>query len=238
VATLTIDDAPPFTPIINMIAAPLGAGLTFVLQEGSINGASFSRLVQPQLEGSVTDRTPSANDLNEATLGTLANLVGLVVINAPYAFDGTNYLRMSGGLASVANPTLTAVAAQDVRAFLYAVDDATPAQAVRLRGTAAGLLQVDTTGGVPGTITTVADIAMVAATNTSIAAVTLARKQVIIQNTSSTAVEVVRIGDTNITGTRGTRLGAGESITLAVTAEVFGRPESGTPSLAITELED
>ncbi len=231
---LSTDDAPPYTPIINMIAAPLGGGIQFVLQEGSANGASFARIVQPQIETSVTERTPSANDVNENTLGSLADLVGLVVINAPYAFDGTNYLRMRGGLASVDNPTLANVAAQDARAFLYAVDRVTPTQAVRLRATAAGLLDVNE--AVP-VVTTVVDIAMVAATNTLLAAANLNRKEIIIQNISGTPTDINRIGDTNILGNRGIQIVPGQTVRLATTAAIFGRPESGTGPMTVTEIE-
>ena len=134
---LTIEDKPPWTPVINLIAAPLGSSVQFVLQEGSAGGASFSRLNQPQTEGSSTDRTPSANDVNEATLGLLANLVGLLVINAPYIFDGTELARATGGLYSVAAPTLASQVGQDVRSLGYAQDASTATDAVRITGDAA-----------------------------------------------------------------------------------------------------
>lgn len=132
--TISEAGAAPYTPIINLIGAPLGAGIQFVIQEGTADGVALSRLNQPQTEGSSINRTPSANDVNENTLGLLASLVGLVVINAPYTFDGTDYLRMTGGVASVAAPTLANVSGQDVRAFLYVRDVDTATDGVRVTG--------------------------------------------------------------------------------------------------------
>ena len=231
---LSIDDSPPYTPIINLIAAPLGVGIQFVLQEGDADGHAFALINQPQIEGSSTFRTPSANDVNEATLGDLSDLVGLVVINAPYAFDGTDYLRMTGELASEANPTLANVAAQDVRAFLYGLDTDTTTQAVRLRATAAGILIVN--NEIAGTITTITDVTTGAAA--SVLAANLNRKQVIIQNLDATATNDCRIGEsTSIGSARGTRLLGGESVTLTTTAEIFAVAVTGTPAISITEIE-
>lgn len=147
--TLSEAGAAPYTPIINLIGAPLGAGLQFVIQEGNADGTAFARLNQPQTEGSSINRTPSANDLNENTLGLLASLVGLVVINAPYAFDGTNYLRMTGGLASVNAPTLANVAGQDVRSFFYVVDADTSTDGLRVTG-GLGTVDIPTLANVAG----------------------------------------------------------------------------------------
>ena len=61
------------------------------------------------------------------------------------------------------------------------------------------------------------------------------RRSVIVQNLDDT--ENVRVGDTNIGSSRGIRLGPGESITLETTDTVYAIAESGTPSVAVLEID-
>lgn len=131
---LTPDDKAPYTPIINLIAAPLGASVQFVLLEGTVGGAALSQISQPQNEGNSTIRIPSADDIDNATFGLLANRVGLFVISAPYVFDGTTFSRGTGGLWNVAAPTLANQVGQDVRSLSYALDASTATDAVQITG--------------------------------------------------------------------------------------------------------
>lgn len=97
-----------------------------------------------------------------------------------------------------------------------------------------------TTGGlivsnqVADAMSSTADVTLGTGSATSLVAARTNRKQVIVVNLDG-AINV-RIGDSTITATRGARVGPGQSITLATTAQVFGRAESGTPDVAILEV--
>lgn len=158
------------------------------------------------------------------------------------SFGNRQGIRGTGGNLVTANPVYSEGAAadddgqragQDVRAFLYAVDSVTPAQAVRLEATAAGALNVAT--AIPGTLTTAADFLTVAATVSSIIAANTTRRVAIVQNLD--AVNSVRVGDGAIGAARGVLVGPAESVTLETTAEIFVFPVAGTPTVSRTEIE-
>jgi len=213
-----------------------------VIEGPPINGTTNERN-QWGVNDSSNQGIPAAGAGNGLGLG--------MVLNVPYPFDPSqssggnrSLTRATGGLLSVANPIYAEGAAtddtgeragQDIRAFLYAIDEDTATQAVRLRATAAGDLKVNT-GAISSTITTVNDINMVVATNVLLAAANLNRVQIIIQNISGTSTDINRVGDTNITGGRGIRIAPGESLTLTTTAAVFGRPEAGNGPMTVTEI--
>ncbi len=199
---------------------------------------------------SVTRARLNANGISTQVLGitTAATTInGLNVINTPYPYDPAttsikDIIRATGGGLNVVNPIYSEGAitnddgiraGQDVRAFLYAEDDTDPLQAVRLIATAAGALR--TSGGASTTITTVADQTGVGTTATSLAAANTGRTSVIVQNIGAT--NQARVGDTNITITRGVRLAPGESVTFETTAQIFGLSEASTTDFAVTELE-
>lgn len=72
---------------------------------------------------------------------------------------------------------------------------------------------------------------------TSIAAANTARRELIVQNLDP--ANAVRIGDTNITATRGIKLDAGATFVLSTTAQVYAYHEAGAAvSLSVNELED
>lgn len=159
-------------------------------------------------------------------------------------FGNRQGIRLTAGNLATANPLYSEGSAtsddgerggQDVRAFLYAVDQDTTTQAVRLQATAAGALTVDAAVVIPGTITTAADFTTVAATVSSIIAANTDRSVAIIQNLDAT--DSVRVGDGSIGATQGILLGPGESVTLETTAEIFVFPVAGTPAVSRTEIE-
>lgn len=172
---------------------------------------------------------------------------GLQVAATPYAPDpenSSNFLRTTAGAVfgqgTGDDAVLTNRQAVDVRAFLYGFN-ATGSDGKPLRVNDSNELVV-TTSATPaaGALLTAADQATAAGSNTSIAAANANRRQIIIQNVDAT--DAVRIGDTNITTTRGLRLAAGESVTLGdtdllLTEQIFARAEANTPSVAVTEIE-
>ena len=88
----------------------------------------------------------------------------------------------------------------------------------------------------PNTITTTADVTVTgAATGVQVVAANANRRKLIIQNVH--ASENVRVGDSNITSTRGIRLVPGASITLDTTAEVRAIREGGVDS-TVSVLEE
>lgn len=85
-------------------------------------------------------------------------------------------------------------------------------------------------------LSTLADVALVAATATLISALDLTRREIIVTNlTGNTAV--VRIGDSNVAAARGTPLQPGESIALDTTAAVHGYSVPAQ-SVAVLEVKD
>lgn len=61
------------------------------------------------------------------------------------------------------------------------------------------------------------------------------RRLVIVQNLDDTLN--VRVGDSNIGASRGIRLAPGESISLETTGVVYAVAESGTPAVAVLEID-
>lgn len=200
---------------------------------------------------SVTRNRLNANAISNQVRNVLtaaSTINGLNVINTPYPYDpataasNKDIIRATGGGLDVINPIYSegAVtnddgirAGQDIRAFLYAEDDADATQAIRLVATAAGALR--TSGGASTVITTIADQTGVGTSATSLVAANTGRTSVIIQNIGAT--NQARVGDTNITTTRGVRLAPGESVTFETTAQIFGLSEASTTDFAVTELE-
>lgn len=83
-------------------------------------------------------------------------------------------------------------------------------------------------------VTTAAD--QTVGVKASIASADTTRKEAIVQLISGNPC---RVGDTNITTSRGARLAnAGDSITINSTAEIFAIAESGNSVLAVVELGD
>lgn len=229
------------------------AGSAGTSSSGTGYGVPAQVFVQEAASGasSVTRHRICANPIstqNDSVLTASSTPNGMNVINTPYPYDpattGPNkrIIRGTGGGLDVINPIYSegAVtnddgirAGQDIRAFLYAEDDATSTQAIRLVATAAGALR--TSGGASTTITTIADQTAIGTTATSLAAANTGRTSIIIQNIGAT--NQARVGDTNITTTRGVRLAPGESVTFETTAQIFGLSEASTTDFAVTELE-
>jgi hypothetical protein len=217
-----------------------GVPVSPVVLEGPTSNGNATRFIACVFNGSNQEHS-------FAGAGNGIALQAVADIN--YAFDPSfeqfsnrQLRRGTGGNLDVVNPLYDEGAAtddtgvragQDVRAFLYAEDDADPLQAIRLVATAAGALR--TSGGASTTITTVADATGVGTSATSLAAANTSRTSVIVQNIGAT--NTARVGDTNITTSRGIRLAPGESVTLETTAQIFGLSEASTTDFAITELE-
>ncbi len=207
----------------------------------------------PGTLGSVTGFIASVNNSENQNIAFAGagNGVGVqMVAAANYAYNpaltvssNRQLIRGTGGNLVTANPLYSEGAAtsddgerggQDVRAFLYAVDDATPTQAVRLRGSATGALLTTATAS-PATITTAADFQTIAATVSTLIAANTLRSQAIIQNLDAT--NAIRVGDASIGAARGTIVAAGESITLVGTYAISVFPVAGTPLVSRTEIE-
>lgn len=84
------------------------------------------------------------------------------------------------------------------------------------------------------TLATVADVALVAITATSIVAANAGRRAVMISNLTAGAI---RVGDANVAAARGVQVPAGATITLETSAEVFGFSTPGG-NVAVTEVLD
>lgn len=206
--------------------------------------AGYSTLDQPlrndddiEFRSVITQQSLNASDSRSGSLPS----AGLQVAATQYNVDpqqSNNFLRNTAGdvygQGNGADSTLTNRQGIDVRAFLYGFN-VTGGDAKPVEVNDDGEVVVTTAAAVPGTITTAADQATATGSNTSIAAANSSRKQIIIQNVDAT--DAVRVGDTNITATRGIRLAAGESVTLEVTAQIFARAEAGTPSVAVTQIQ-
>jgi hypothetical protein len=235
-------------------------------QPGSIGEAStgsFSSLLPvypttlegPTSNGNVTRFLVGVNnsETQEIAFAGSGNGVGMLMVAAAnyaynpalLAFGNRQLIRGTGGNLVTANPLYSEGAAtsddgerggQDVRAFLYAVDDATPAQAVRLRASAAGSL-ITSAGAAqaPPTLTTAADVILGTIAPSSLFAQNNDRVQAIIQSLA-TNTDQVRIGENQINSTRGIELSPGDSVTLATTAQIFGRAVTGAPQVTRTEI--
>lgn len=228
---------------------------------GEASSSTFSSLLPtypttmegPNSNGSSTSFLAGVqnSETQDTAIAGSGNGVGMLYAQAyNYAYDPSFLAfgnrqgrRGTGGNLDVANPLYAEGAAtsdtgiragQDVRAFLYAVDAATPAQAVRLQATAAGALTT-TAASPPATITTAADFLTVAATVSTLIAANTGRDVAIVQNLD--AVNSVRIGDAAIGAARGVLLLPGESITLRTTAAISVFPVAGTPLISRTEIE-
>lgn len=240
----TVGD-PSFTP--GSIAEASGAS-------GSSLLPVYPTIIEgPTSQGSVTRLLFGANSLsnqvrNILTASSTINAQNVLATIYPYdpATAGPNkdIRRATGGELSVANPLYAegAVtsdtgerAGQDIRAFLYAVDSATPTQAVRLNADASGNLNVNTAGAPPATITTAADFQTIAATVSTLIAANLSRSQAIIQNLDGT--NFIRVGDASIGAAQGIIVAPGESITLTGTYAISVFPVAGTPLVSRTEIE-
>jgi len=229
---------------------------------GAASSSSFSSLLPvypvvvegPSSNGNTSRAEWGVNNSENQAISAAGSGNGLglgMVLNVPYPYDpsqlsfGNRQLtRATGGLLDLANPLYSEGAAtsddgeragQDVRAFLYGVDDATPTQAVRLRATAAGALLTSTSQTAPGTITTAADFLTVAATVSTLIAANLSRSQAVIQNLD--AADSIRVGDASIGAAQGILVAPGESVTLAGTYAISVRPVAGTPLVSRTEIE-
>lgn len=231
---------------------------------GEASGGSFSSLLPvypttlegPTSNGSVTRIIAGVNnsETQDIPFAGSGNGIGMLMTAAAnYAFDpafssgGNRQLRRgTGGNLDVANPLYDEGAAtsdtgeragQDVRAFLYGVDDATPTQAVRIRANAAGALITSASAAQsPPTITTAAEVILGTAVPSSLFAQNDDRVQAIIQSIPSNT-DLLHVGDDQIDSTRGILLQPGESVTLATTAQIFGRAVTGTPQVTRTEIE-
>jgi len=194
----------------------------------------------------------SSNSQTQFT-GGAADGIGLgYSLNVPYPYDPAQTTfgrrvvsRSTGGQLIVPNPLYSEGAlagddglrlGQDMRAFLYAQDEGTDTQAVRLTATSAGALSVDSAPIVASDIASQGDFSTLAATVSSLIAANPTRTQAIIQNLSAVATEFVRVGDGAISLTRGLRIAPGETVTLETLAEIFVIPESGTPDVSRIEL--
>lgn len=87
----------------------------------------------------------------------------------------------------------------------------------------------------PSNLITTADATLVATVKTSVLASDTTRNKVIVVN--NTAGTDIRIGDTNISLSRGALVKGGQSIELAVTSEIFAI-SAGTPVLSFLETKD
>ncbi len=88
-----------------------------------------------------------------------------------------------------------------------------------------------------GNLSSTADVVCNNAAATVVKALTATRRSIEVQNLD--AVASLRVGDAAVTATRGLRLGPGESVTLATTAAVSVRNDSGAPvSVAVLEVLD
>jgi hypothetical protein len=111
------------------------------------------------------------------------------------------------------------------------INPASSASSTTISGTVT-VDKVDATGLVSTADNTLAD-----ATKTSVLALNANRKEAIITNIHVTSS--IRVGDTDITATRGALLQAGQTIILATTAEIFCRNDSGgTVDVTLLEIED
>ena len=203
-------------------------------------GVLLTQLTQPNSIGNTSFTTPSANDLNTASFAEATSRGGLMTIAVPYLFDpvqGTaSFRRNSGGLAGSVALTHTDVQAQDVRSFLYGVDEDTNTQSVPILATNAGLLRVQSAPSIADTLTTTADFTTTAATTTQALAANTSRRFAIIQNVDAT--DSVRVGDSNTGAARGIVLAPGESVTFETTAAISVFPVANTPAVALVEIED
>lgn len=205
--------------------------------EGAQNIGSATRVLASVL----TLSTQAKNILTaESSVGGQNVIATLYPYDPASAGPNKDIIRATGGVLSVGNPIYAEGAETsddgqragiDVRAFLYAVDEGTTTQAVRLRGTTAGALRTADAGS---TIITIPDTSLTT-TPASVLVARLGRIKVIIQNIGT--VETVRIGGAaNITATRGIRLLPGEQIILGVTGEIFARAVSGVQTISINEI--
>ena len=84
------------------------------------------------------------------------------------------------------------------------------------------------------TLSTTSDVAVTDNGKSSLSSSNVNRRKIQVKNLAANT-NVFRIGDTNITATRGRELSPGESITLHTTAEVFAHQIGTGESLSLTE---
>lgn len=210
---------------------------------GTSGDASLSTVLElPINEGSDSVLIPSSNDLQNQTRNNAVQFNSMHVSSTPYGFNpeavGDEFERNTSGQLAT-NATYGTGATErfglDTRSFLYAQDEDTATRGIPLQATAAGALRTAAEARA-ATVTTQADSTGVGTTATSLVASNTARRSVIVQNLDAT--NNARVGDTNITTTRGVRLAPGESVTLETTAQIFGLAEASTVSFAVTQIED
>ena len=210
--------------------APQGA----LPSDGSGSGlpAAVTVIEGPTSNGNLSRQLVGANSIQASLTGAIT-YDGMYVMSWPMGVDpqqSSANLRGTAG-ALVDDVTYTNRQANDARAFLYG-HNATDNVAERVRVNTGGQLLV--ASGVASTVTTVGDQATNTASATSIAAANANRQQIIVQNLDTT--NAVRVGDSAVTATRGIRVPAGGSVTLAVTAQIYAIAEAGTPSVAVTQI--
>lgn len=195
---------------------------------GSDGNATLSSIIQPNSDGNTSYTQP--------TVGTTADNVsastqrGLDTRAFLYGFDGSNFDRLRVSTIAADGIATTNVTLQ-VASFLYAFNGTTWDR-LRIDGADA----LSTRERTPNTLTTAADEALSTASEQIFAANT-ARKHAIIQNLEAAGGNNVRVGDSNVTTTRGIRLAPGESVTLETTAAIHAIAEAGTPSVSRVEVE-
>lgn len=235
----------PVIPLIQVDAAQ-GFAVHFVPMQGVVdqfgNVTSFNTLRQPFRTDEPENTTPLTGQSLLATSrsGTLPTF-GLTVFSQAYSADPVQanaFIRSTGGTVfgggSGASTPVTNRNGADVRAFVYGFN-ATGSDARPIRVNDADELVVSNGSPTPDTITTAVDRTLDTAVAVSIAAAA-PRRQIIVQNLEAAGGNNVRVGDANIATNRGIRIGPGESVTLEVTAELFGIEEAGAPQVSVTEL--
>ena len=210
---------------------------------GTSGTASLSAVLElPINEGATNTLVPSSNDLQNQTKNNAVQFNSMMVSSVAYGFDpeevANEFERLTSGPLSDTATYGTGATERfgiDSRAFLYAQDEDTATQGIPLQATAAGALRTAAEARA-ATVTTQADSTSVGTTATSLVAINTARRSVIVQNLDAT--NNARVGDTNITTTRGVRLAPGESVTLETTAQIFGLAEASTVDFAVTQIAD
>lgn len=114
---------------------------------------------------------------------------------------------------------------------LYAADSGFTVR--RLLCDSSGRLEVNAGAAQPDAIITAADQSVGTGSATQVAAQNLSRRTIIVQNLDGT--NFIRVGDSNVSASRGIVVAAGESITLENTAAVFAIADTAAVNVAVLE---